>query len=288
LWTAAAVLGLGGGALNGATNTLMADLHEDPQRKNAALNLMGVFFGFGALLAPFAMGALLRRAPLEAILAGAAVVCACSGVYASLFHFPAPKAPQRLPFAEMPAMLRAPIVPLLAAALFFQSGNEFLLGGYLSSLFQRELLAAPDQASWALAGVWASVMAARVFFSRYLLRADAYRVVLWSAALSAAAAAGVALVPGFAAATLIAAALGAAMSAIFPTILGIAGARFQERSGTVFGILFTVALSGGMSVPWIAGHLAEACGLRAAFWLAAGGCACTWALTALARRRRES
>src|SRR5690349_21670111 len=38
------LLGLGGGALNGGTNTLVADLHDDPREKSSALNLLGVFF----------------------------------------------------------------------------------------------------------------------------------------------------------------------------------------------------------------------------------------------------
>jgi MFS family permease len=54
------VLGAGGAALNAATNTLVADLHEDPGRKGAALNILGVFCGIGALFLPFCVGALLR------------------------------------------------------------------------------------------------------------------------------------------------------------------------------------------------------------------------------------
>lgn len=59
---ASILLGVGGAAVNGASNTLVADLHDDAGRKSAALNLLGVFFGFGALLLPFTLGALLRGA----------------------------------------------------------------------------------------------------------------------------------------------------------------------------------------------------------------------------------
>jgi len=52
----------------------------------------------------------------------------------------------------------------------------------------------------------------------------------------------------------------------------------------VFGILFTVALSGGMLMPWVAGHLAEAAGLRAVFVLAAANFAAIAVLTGLAKR----
>ena len=81
LFPAVALLGIGGGALNGAANTLVADLHEDPQRKSAALNLVGVFFGLGALFLPFAIGALLARFSLATLLVTAALLCAAAGIY---------------------------------------------------------------------------------------------------------------------------------------------------------------------------------------------------------------
>jgi fucose permease len=62
---------------------------------------------------------------------------------------------------------------------------------------------------------------------------------------------------------------GVALAGIFPTVLGVAGAAFRERSGTAFGILLTVALTGGMTMPWLAGHLAASVGLRWVFVLAA-------------------
>jgi fucose permease len=60
---------------------------------------------------------------------------------------------------------------------------------------------------------------------------------------------------------------GAALAGIFPAVLGIAGARFPAHSGTVFGILFTMALCGGMTLPWLTGQAAAAWGLRPALGL---------------------
>ena len=75
-----------------------------------------------------------------------------------------------------------------------------------------------------------------------------------------------------------------ALAGIFPTVLGLAAAAFPTHSGTVFGILFTVALTGGMTMPWLAGELAAAVGLRAVFVLAAGSFLAVAALAAIARR----
>jgi fucose permease len=62
--------------------------------------------------------------------------------------------------------------------------------------------------------------------------------------------------------------IGTGFAGIFPTTLGAAGTLFPSNSGTAFGILFTIALSGGMILPWIVGQLASAQGLRKALFIA--------------------
>jgi fucose permease len=57
--------------------------------------------------------------------------------------------------------------------------------------------------------------------------------------------------------------IGVSSAAIFPTTLGLAAARFEKYSGSVFGILIAVALIGGMTLPWLLGHVAAAFTLRA-------------------------
>jgi fucose permease len=64
-------------------------------------------------------------------------------------------------------------------------------------------------------------------------------------------------------------ALGATLGPIFPAVLGVAAARFPARSGTVFGLLFTMALTGGMTLPWLTGQLAARHGLRLAVGIVA-------------------
>jgi fucose permease len=64
-------------------------------------------------------------------------------------------------------------------------------------------------------------------------------------------------------------ALGATLAGIFPAVLGVAGSRFPAHSGTVFGLLFTMALTGGMTLPWVTGQAAAAWGLRRALGLVA-------------------
>ncbi len=271
LLASVALLGVGGGALNGATNTLVADLHEDPRRKNSALNLLGVFFGFGALFLPFVLGSLLERLGLSPILYSAAALTAAVAALYAVLHFPGPKQAGGRPLAGGTKLARNGLVLLFGFLLFFESGNEFTIGGYTSSYLTQEIGLPMSAASYLLAAYWGSMMLARIVLSRLLLRAQGPGVVIASALGGAA---GILLLMSAHSSALAAAAvvlIGVSIASIYPTVLGLAGARFAERSGTVFGILFAIALVGGMSMPWAVGQIAQAHSLRAGFALSAAG-----------------
>ncbi|HZT29826.1 MAG TPA: MFS transporter [Bryobacteraceae bacterium] len=262
-----ALLGFGGGALNGAANTLVADLHSDPRRKSAALNLLGVFFGFGAVFLPFTIGALLESLGLVPILYAALALTLVPLILSLMLPFPAARHERGLPFADVLRLARTPLVLTFAFLLFFESGNEFIIGGFTSSYLTRELHSSISAASYLLAVYWITLMLARVALSRLMLKLKPAAVILASALIAALGLAVLAAVhsEGAAAAALILAGLGVA--SIYPTTLGLAGTRFEEYSGTVFGILFAVALVGGMSLPWALGQIGAARGLRTALAL---------------------
>jgi fucose permease len=283
---AVSCVGFGGGALNAVTNTLVADLHEDEYRKAAALNLLGVFFGFGALLMPFGVGAMTSKFGIWPLLTTGAILCLAVAIAAAAMAFPEPKQRQGWPLATMPRFIRMPVVRAVALLLFFESGNEFLLGGYISTFLTRELHVPLAQASYWLAGFWGAIMLARLWLSRSLVRMDPELTVAGGALVAGLASAVVAASPSALVAGLGIVATGLALAGIFPSVLGFTGARFSEHSGTVFGILFTVALCGGMLIPWIAGLLAEAAGLRAVFVLSATNALVVSGLMLAARRAR--
>ena len=54
------LIGFGGGVINGAVNALVADVSVEGER-GAAISLLGVFFGLGAVGVPFVHGMLLGR-----------------------------------------------------------------------------------------------------------------------------------------------------------------------------------------------------------------------------------
>jgi len=287
LLPAVVCLGIGGGALNGGTNTLVADLHLEPRRKSSALNLLGVFFGFGALFLPLSLGTLLTHAGVDGLLYGTAILCAAAGCFALMLRYPAPKQPTKLPLAEMRRYARTPMVLTMAFLLFFESGNEFVLGGYFTTFLTRSLSVSVQSASYALAALWFSMMLARVVLSRLLLRFNGHAVILVCGLFAATGAALVGLSGGVFPAVAGIVLAGLALAGVFPTTLGIAGSEFRDHSGTVFGILFTVSLMGGMLMPWVSGQLAQQWGVRWVFALAATNFLAVVVMNELTRRIRS-
>ena len=264
-----ACLGLGSMALNGGGNTLVADLHDDPSRKAAALNFIGVFYGVGAVMLPFSLGLLLATVGVPNLLLTSAGFAAVLLAAVVVLRFPEPKPHRRASLAESLSFLRTPAALTLAGLVYFQIGNEFILAGYFASFVTREFHAPVTTASYLLACYWGSMMVGRIVFSRLMLRFEQHGVLVVTCLAAAASAGVLSRSVGPVSAAIAVVCTGFALSGTVPTVLAIAGARFRERSGTVNGVLFSVAALAGMTVPSLAGVLGDWAGLRAVWLLVA-------------------
>jgi len=268
LIAAVVLLGIGGAALNQATNTLIADLNADEQKKGAALNLLGMFFGFGALFIPFTIGALLGVLGLKNILYAGAALSLVTVILSLLFSFPKARQSAGVPFAQVMRLAKQPLVVVFALLLLFESGNEFILGGYVTSYLTRNLGASVSTASYLLAAYWGALVLARLVLSRISLRISGQVLILGSALGVASSVALLIAAPSLLVAAVATVLLGLTIAAIFPTTLALAGWRYASHSGTVFGILIGVALTGGLTLPWLAGRIAEDRGVGSGLFLA--------------------
>jgi fucose permease len=268
LLAAAAMLGLGGGLLNLSTNTLTAGFSHEKREKNAELNRLGIFFGLGALLVPLGLGALLERHGLAAVLLPAAALCAVVGLACASLRYPSPALHSVEPAAHPLALLRDPWIAAAAFLLFLQAGNEMVLSGYATT--HLTLFAGMTAASWATVGMWVAVVVARALLASLARRVSGHAIVVGSALGTMLGSLGLVFASSFAAAALALAVTGASMAGIFPTMMGIAGARFPNRSGAAFGAVLAVARTGAMLMPWMVGSLAGRQGTHAAMAAAAG------------------
>ena len=253
------VLGFGGGGLNTACNALVADLYEE--NRGAMLNLLGVFFGFGALFIPLLAASIVGVLTISQLLLIAAALAAICTIAYLIMPFPRPKESTGFSIFASIRAAKYPMVLLFAALLFFESGNESAIGGWTST-YVGSVGGAPRAATWILAGYWAGLMLGRVIGARILGRMRKERLVFISGVGSAIGTAVLVASPSLIVMGSGAVIVGLSFAAIYPTTLAIAADRYQRLAGTIFGLLFAIGLVGGMIFPWIIGHLSEHYGLR--------------------------
>jgi fucose permease len=252
-------LGIGGGGLNIASNTVVSELY--PEHRGRMLNYVAAFFGAGALCVPLLASSLGPGVPVGTLLwSAAALAGACASVYWSL-GFPSAREAATFTPRDIPAAVRRPGVLLFASLLFFQTGNEATVSGWVSTYVGYAGWPART-ATAVLAGYWVAVMAGRTLAGRLHGRIPSESLLVLCGVGSMAGCAW--LMASSSLWMLVGASLLTSLSlaGVYPTTLAMAGDRYQRFAGTVFGTLFSVGALGGMALPSALGHLSEAAGLR--------------------------
>lgn len=255
----AVLLGLGGGGLNTSTNALVSDLYDED--RGPMLNVLGIFYGIGALGIPLLAAVIAGHFPIAPQL----LICAgLAGACALLFlgmQFPEASAAQSFSWREVVRVARFRGVLVLGFLLFCESGNEASIGGWTST-YAAEIGLGARTATLTLAGYWAALMVGRLLVARILKDVGKRQLVLGSGL--GALVGGAVLLASRLEVTLVAGVLliGLSYAGVFPTVLAIAGDTYRKMTGTVFGLLFAIALVGGMSFPWAVGQISQRLGVR--------------------------
>jgi FHS family glucose/mannose:H+ symporter-like MFS transporter len=273
----AVLLGLGGGGLNTSTNVLVSDLYGE--NRGPMLNLLGIFYGIGALCVPLLAAVIAGHFAIASqLLSCAGLAGACALLFLAM-RFPSASTPQSFSWREALRVARYPGVLVLGFLLFCQSGNEASIGGWTSTYVGATGLEART-ATLILAGYWAALMAGRLVVSGLLKFVEKRKLVLASGVGALVGAA--ILLTNRSEGMLVAGVLviGLSYAGVFPTALAIAGDAYRKMAGTVFGLLFAIALVGGMSFPWAVGQISQRLGVRFGMVVPLGGaagiCALAW------------
>jgi MFS family permease len=257
---AAALLGAGGSWLNVGTNALVADVF--PEERGRWLNLLGVFFGIGALFVPFLVSLAFDSLSVPGTMIVCAGVAAVTLALSAAPRFPAPHRDAPFSVVEMLRTARYPGVLLFAVLLLFQSGNESSLSGWTST-YIASVGWSPRAGTIVLLGYWVMAILGRSFSARLQAWIGKPQLVLSAAGLSVAGClillAGAGSLPLL---TIGAWTTALALSAVFPTTLAIAGDRHPGSAGLVFGFLFSVSNLGAVLSPWLIGQVSQAAGVR--------------------------
>jgi MFS transporter, FHS family, glucose/mannose:H+ symporter len=267
---AAILLGLGGGGLNTSTNVLVSDVYA--AQRGPMLNLLGIFFGVGALSIPLVAASIEGRLTIPQLFVFCAILATVCALWYAVISFPSARAKQAFCWRELIEVVRYGGVLLLAFILFLESGNEACIAGWTST-YVNIAGYSPRVATLVLAAYWAALMVSRMLAAKVLGRITKAQLILSSAVLALG---GCAILLSARSLPLLfagTALIGLSYGPIFPTTLAIAGDRYSERAGTVFGLLFSIALLGGMMFPWAVGQVSERVSVRVGMLLPALGAA---------------
>ncbi len=275
--------GFGGGVLNTATNTLIADLHENSRAR--ALNLLGFFFSAGAVAAPLPMSLAGDALPPAMVLRLLAALTTAVLLPVLFFRFPPPlQAGVRI--GNLLTVIHQPMIWLFGLILFFESGSENCMFVWAGKIVTDALHAPAARGSLALVALGAALGVGRLGAMVWLRLLGNLGTVWLSVCLVVTGVVIAVAARSLPTMILAMAVIGLGISAIFPTVLGIAGERFPGETGTAFGAIMTLALIGGASGPKTGGY-AISHGPLQVLWIPAMSAAVVGILTAVATGTRQ-
>lgn len=254
------LFGFGGGAINGATNALMSDISLND--KGANLSLLGVFFGIGALGMPVLLGSLEHRFTAQQIVATVGLLTLAAGILFIGIQFPLPKQVQGFPIARGIGLIKDKILLLIGFFLFCQSSFEAIINNWITTYLTGALSAPANKALYALSLFVVGMTIMRLLLGSVFRSFPVKKILKISfvGVLSGCILLKFGLSFPVAVSGLVL--LGAGLASGFPVMLGLAGSRFADISGTAFSIILVIALSGNMLVNYIMGIIANKYGIH--------------------------
>jgi fucose permease len=234
--TAMFILGLGGGVVVTAANALPPDI--DPANPASLNNRMNIFFGLGGLVTPLIATKMFKNESGKLSLF-AATMAALALAVSAVTEFKPPSGKVSFQFSMVTDLLGNTGLLMLAAMLFLYVAAEVGVWNWLV----RHLIAQGVPEGKALTilslGFALGLLIGRLAAAEVLKTVSPQQVLLGSSVLMAvttflmlqSSSPNVAWLSVFVA--------GLAMAPVFPTTLGVVGAKFGEMAGTAIGIAVT-------------------------------------------------
>jgi fucose permease len=248
------VLGLGGSMVVAGENTAMS-LVNSGQREVAA-NLLNLFFGVGAFVAPFVVMPVLKKGGFSGVLRASSVLTALVLCLHLALAFP-PGSAQGFPLAQAGALLAEPKLLLLMFLVFLYVGTEFSFWSWTVTFFTMQRGYAQKSASRMISAFALAMIAGR-WATQWTLAAFGPETLLTISAVgSVACLAGMYTLRNRPLVALCTLAAGWFMAAIFPTALGLAGSFFPSLVGSAISLVTTGGWLGAIILPPAVGYVAE-------------------------------
>jgi len=262
----AILTGLGYGVIALIINVTVSNLFS--HRRASALNLINMFFGVGAFIAPAVAGLSLRLSgsSLTALWLGGALEILLLPLF--FWKFKSIRQDEAKPGGPSTAgktqLLRSPVLWILSLMLLFYIGTENGASGWVTTYMRQTTSLAAANAALAASAFWLAFTAGRML--------GALLGVRWSTDTMLKVSLSIALLGGL----LIVAStgniplsflgfvlLGLGLGPTFPTALAVITAAFPGASGSATSLSMAVGFVGGMVIPWLLGVMIDTDGPRA-------------------------
>ena len=254
------MFGIGGGAVNGSTNALVADISD--KDKGANLSLLGVFFGIGALGMPLITGFLKNRFSFDVILSVVGIVTLLTGIFFILIKFPPPKQIQGFPITQSVSLIKDKVLILIAFFLFFQSGFEGIMNNWTTTYIVKQQSVQQSYALYALSSFVFGMTVMRLLNGSIFRSVSEKKLLIFSFGLLLTGLILLATGNLFILSVTGLILVGAGLASGFPVMLGFVSSRFAEISGTAFSIVLFVALFGNVLINYAMGIIVQNFGVK--------------------------
>lgn len=250
--------GIGFGIVVPTGNLLISKMYEGHDA--AALSLLNMSWGIGAVAGPIVIAILVRLDRVEALYPGLTVaLVACGiGIAASAIHSKTALQATN-PSSSPPIKWNWLLIAQFAAMFFLYVGSENAFGGWVASYAKR----VSDPASiWALTPsfFWVTLVGGRGLVPIALRYFSDRAVANGGLVLASMGVAG--LIASYHLQTSIFSALivGFGLAPVYPITISNMSRRFGSRAQQVAGLLFAMAGFGAATLPWLVGFLSSRLG----------------------------
>lgn len=254
------LFGLGGGAINGASNAVVSDISLT--NKSANLSLLGVFFALGALGMPFILGILEKVFSFEVIVSSIGCLALFFTVLFFFTRFPVAKQAHGISFKDMSKLLKDSFIFFVGLFLLCQSSFEAIINNWTTTYLLNKISISTSEALYALSMYVVGMAVMRIILGK-LLKEIAPRIILMtSIVFLLCGALLLQLAFSYFISTCGLVLIGAGLAAGFPVMLGFVGDRYTAVSGTAFSIVISIGLIGSMVINYVMGMIVEQYGVH--------------------------